>query len=178
LAQVYGIARQSGGTLQIESSPGAGTCVRLILPAAEPAPMTAHEDEASATPAGLDGSEATILVIDDDRDVRAFLSAALEGIGHRVLLAQDGPEGLLKLQTSTPDLVLLDYAMPLMHGAEVARAARVSHPELPIVFVTGYAESDQLEAALGRDAPVLRKPFTVAQLAAVLDRHLPARAKI
>jgi PAS domain S-box-containing protein len=177
LAQVYGIARQSGGTLQIESSPGVGTCVRLLLPAAEPAPATAHEDEAIDTPAAPHGSEATILVIDDDRDVRAFLSAALEGIGHRVLLAQDGPEGLAKLQASPPDLVLLDYAMPLMHGAEVARAARSARPELPIVFVTGYAETDQLEAALGRDAPVLRKPFTVAQLAAVLEKHLPARAK-
>jgi signal transduction histidine kinase/CheY-like chemotaxis protein len=175
LAQVYGIARQSGGTLQIESSPGDGTCVRLLLPAAEPEPTTAHEDEVSDFPAGVDGSAATILVIDDDRDVRAFLSAALEGIGHRVLLANDGPEGLARIQASKPDLVLLDYAMPLMHGAEVARAARSAHPELPIVFVTGYAETDQLEAALGRDAPVLRKPFTVAQLAAVLDQHLPAR---
>ena len=94
-----------------------------------------------------------------------------------MLLAQDGPEGLARIQASTPDLVLLDYAMPLMHGAEVARAARSAHPELPIVFVPGYAEGVQLEAALGRDAPVLRKPFTVAQLAAVVDLHLPARAE-
>jgi CheY-like chemotaxis protein len=58
---------------------------------------------------------------------------------------------------TTPDLVLLDYAMPLMHGADVARA-RGQPSALPIVFVTGYAETDQLEAALGPDAPVLRKP--------------------
>ncbi len=176
LAQVYGIARQSGGTLRIESAPGAGTSVRLLLPAADPSAQSAHEDDPVDTPGEGDGSEATVLVIDDDRDVRAFLSAALEGIGYRVLLAQDGPEGLAKIQASRPDLVLLDYAMPVMHGAEVARAARSAHPELPIVFVTGYAETDQLEAALGRDAPVLRKPFTVAQLAAVVEQHLPARS--
>jgi CheY-like chemotaxis protein len=84
-------------------------------------------------------------------------------------------EGLARIKAGAPDLVLLDYAMPGMHGADVARAARAIHPTLPIVFVTGFAETDQLEAALGRDAPILRKPFTVAQLAAVLERQLPAR---
>jgi CheY-like chemotaxis protein len=106
--------------------------------------------------------------------VRAFLSAALEGIGHRVLLAQDGPEGLAKLQAAAPDLVLLDYAMPLMHGADVARAARSTHPDLPIVFVTGYAETDSSRlrwAASARPAQAVHgRPAC-----RVLDRHLPAR---
>jgi len=68
--------------------------------------------------------------------------------------------------------VLLDYAMPGMHGADVARIARERDPSLPIVFVTGYAVSDQLEAALGPDVSVLRKPFTVAQLAALVEEQL------
>jgi CheY-like chemotaxis protein len=173
LAQVYGIARQSGGALRIESAAGQGTSVHLLLPVAEPD----HEDEpgeSEADPplARPDGAVATILVVDDDRDVRAFLSAALETMGYHVLVARDGREGLAKIRAAAPDLVLLDYAMPGLHGADVAKMARGDHPNLPIVFVTGYAETDQLEAALGRDAPLLRKPFTVAQLATMVDRHL------
>jgi PAS domain S-box-containing protein len=176
LAQVYGIARQSGGTLRIDSAPGEGTRVRLLLPAAVSTPQTEPDEHGAEVPAGDMPGAGTILVIDDDRDVRAFLSAALEGSGFRVQLAEDGPGGLARIEAALPDLVLLDFAMPAMNGAEVARIARASHPQLPIVFVTGYAETDQLEAALGPDAPILRKPFTVAQLAAVLERHLPARS--
>jgi CheY-like chemotaxis protein len=176
LAQVYGITRQSGGALRIESAPGKGTRVRLFLPAAEPAlDELPDEAEAELPAAHGDPRAATILVVDDDRDVRAFLSAALESMGHRVSVARDGPEGLAKIKAALPDLVLLDYAMPIMHGADVARAAAADHPDLPIVFVTGYAETDQLEAALGRDAPLLRKPFTVAQLATMVQRHLAAQ---
>jgi CheY-like chemotaxis protein len=69
-------------------------------------------------------------------------------------------------------MALIDYAMPGMTGAEAARAARELYPDLPILFVTGYAESEQLEAALGRDVPVLRKPFTLAELEAALAEHL------
>ena len=173
LAQVYGITRQSGGGLRIESAPGEGTRVHLFLPAAEPEEShTADEMEAERPERHGDHEAATILVVDDDRDVRAFLSAALESMGHRVLVARDGAEGLARIKTGPPDLVLLDYAMPVMHGAEVARSARADYPNLPIVFVTGYADTGQLEAALGREAPLLRKPFTVAQLAAMVERHL------
>jgi CheY-like chemotaxis protein len=173
LAQVYGIARQSGGALRIESAAGQGTSVHLLLPVAEPDDEDEPgESEADPPLARPDGAVATILVVDDDRDVRAFLSAALETMGYHVLVARDGREGLAKIRAAAPDLVLLDYAMPGLHGADVAKMARGDHPNLPIVFVTGYAETDQLEAALGRDAPLLRKPFTVAQLATMVDRHL------
>jgi CheY-like chemotaxis protein len=176
LAQAYGIARQSGGTLRIDSAPGEGTRVRLLFPAARLPAQESRAPELVETPGPRTAGEATILVIDDDRDVRDFLSTALEGTGYRVLLARDGPEGLGKIKASAPDLVLLDYAMPIMHGAEVARTARLEQPELPIVFVTGYAETEQLEAALGQDAPVLRKPFTIAQLVTVVEQNLSNRA--
>jgi PAS domain S-box-containing protein len=175
LAQVYEIARQSGGALRIDSAPGAGTRVSLLLPVGEPQDIGPDENAQEHATGAPGSAEATILVVDDDRDVRAFLSAALEGMGYNVSVARDGMEGLARIKAGAPDLVLLDYAMPGMHGADVARAARAIHPTLPIVFVTGFAETDQLEAALGRDAPILRKPFTVAQLAAVLERQLPAR---
>ncbi len=89
-----------------------------------------------------------------------------------MVAAASGPEGLKALDGWRPDLALIDYAMPGMNGAEAARAARRLHPGLPIVFVTGYAESEQLEAALGCDVPVLRKPFTLAQLASAVEENL------
>jgi CheY-like chemotaxis protein len=110
-------------------------------------------------------------VIDDDDDVRAFLIASLEGLGHDVIAAENGEEGLARLREGRPDLALIDYAMPGLHGADVARAAREIAPDLPIVFVTGYAESEQLEAALGSDVPVLRKPFSIADLATAVEEN-------
>jgi len=171
LAQVYGIAQQAGGALRIESSPGAGTAVHILLPEAggegsapapEPEPQAAEEGPTAGS---------TVLVVDDDDDVRAFLVESMENAGYRAIGARDAAAGLDQLDLA--DLVLLDFAMPGMNGADFARIARARRPGLPIVFVTGYAESDQLVAALGPDAPVLRKPFTLAQLAVVVKENLP-----
>ncbi len=174
LAQVYGIAQQSGGTVRIESKEGEGTKVHVLLPVADP------PADALVSGGGLDRapepaqSGAVILVIDDDDDVRDFLAGALEGLGHEVVAAASGEEGLACLREAAPDLALIDYAMPGMNGAEAARLARRERPDLPIVFVTGYAETDQLEGALGPDVPVLRKPFSIADLAAVLEENMAA----
>jgi PAS domain S-box-containing protein len=170
LAQVYGIAQQSGGTLRIASNVDKGTQVDILIPAVEAPEAGAEDGEATAPPQGR-SFRAKVLVVDDDDDVRAFLIASLEGLGHDVMAAESGAEGLVRLREGRPDLALIDYAMPGMHGAEVARAAREIAPGLPIVFVTGYAESEQLEAALGHDVPVLRKPFTIADLAAAVEEN-------
>jgi PAS domain S-box-containing protein len=170
LAQVYGIAPQSGGPRRIASHVGRGTEVDILIPAAEAPDAEAGDGE--ATPTGQSRAlRAKVLVVDDDDDVRAFLIASLEGLGHDVMAAESGAEGLARLREARPDLALIDYAMPGMHGADVARAAREIAPGLPIVFVTGYAESEQLEAALGDDVPVLRKPFTIADLAAAVEEN-------
>jgi CheY-like chemotaxis protein len=175
LAQVYGIAQQSGGTVRIESAPDEGTKVRVLLPQASGEAAAAVHAEARA-PVDHDIGCASILVVDDDPDVRRFLGDALEALGHTVSACEGGEEALVSLGECVPDLMLLDFAMPGMNGADVAREARARVPGLPIVFVTGYAETEQLEAALGPDVPMLRKPFTVAQLAAIVERHLPADA--
>jgi PAS domain S-box-containing protein len=172
LAQVYGIARQSGGTLRIDSRLGEGTRVDILLPASAPPADEGAPREASASPAES-RRRATILVVDDDDDVRQFLGDSLESLGHTVHRAAGGEEALAFLRDSAPpDLALIDYAMPGMHGADVARLAREMLPQLPIVFVTGYAETGQLEAALGPGAPVLRKPFTVDDLANAVEANL------
>ncbi|HYE26867.1 MAG TPA: PAS domain S-box protein [Allosphingosinicella sp.] len=172
LAQVYGIAQQAGGTLRIESELGKGTAVHILLPAvAAPSPdAKAEADAAEVASAGAAG--ARVLVIDDDEEVRAFLAESLEGLGCTVVSTASGAEGLEALRGWRPDLALIDYAMPGMNGAEAAGAAREIHPGLPIVFVTGYAESEQLEAALGGGVPVLRKPFTLTELATAVEENV------
>jgi len=172
LAQVYGIAQQSGGTLRIDSAPGHGTQVDILLPAVEPTAADSPAEGEEAAGAQGAAAPARVLVIDDDPEVRAFLIASLEGLGHVVSSAESGEEGLARLAGWRPDIALIDYAMPGMHGADVARAAREILPDLPIVFVTGYAESEQLEAALGVDVPVLRKPFTLSGLAAAVAENV------
>jgi PAS domain S-box-containing protein len=176
LAQVYGIVSQSGGAMRIESEPGRGTAVRLVLRQASDAEAveSLHSELAALRSVPAPVTDTRILVVDDDDDVRAFLVGSLEGIGYSVTEADCGEAGLRALGAERPDLMLLDYSMPGMNGAEVARAARAEDATLPIVFVTGYAVSDQLESALGPDTVVLRKPFTVAQLAATVEERLAA----
>ena len=172
LAQVYGIALQSGGTLRIESVEGTGTIVRLLLPrAAGDEERVEAEGTVRAETVALGG--ARITVVDDDRDVREFLAEALVSLGHRVEMHPGGEAALAALAAGAPDLMLVDFAMPGMNGAELACEARRLHPGLPIVFVTGFAETDQLEGALGPGAPVLRKPFGMDELAGIVAANLP-----
>jgi CheY-like chemotaxis protein len=171
LAQVYGIVQQSGGTLRIDSEVGRGTEVQLFLPVVEaPADGPDESEGDSAAPADTK-RRGRILVIDDDADVRSFLVDSLAGLGHDVAACESGEEGLERLRQWDADLALIDYAMPNMHGAEVARIARLARPDLPIVFVTGYAESEQIDA-LGEGVQVLRKPFTVADLEEAVEANL------
>ena len=176
LAQVYGIAQQSGGTVRLESRVGRGTRVHIYLPHAEaPAAGTADESTGADEAAQTSTQAARVLVVDDDADVRAFLAESLGSLGHKVICVASGQEALEQLAEARPDLALVDYAMPGMHGADVARAAREAMPGLPIVFVTGYADTEQLQDALGAGAPVLRKPFTVDDLARAVAEHAAPR---
>ncbi len=167
LSQVYGIARQTGGTVRIKSRVGQGTTVCILLPRTNEAPERTADPEV-APDMKLDGPQATVLVIDDDPDVRAMLVASLDALGYRVLEAQDGATGLSVLRDSQPDLLLVDFAMPSMTGAEVARAAQAQRPEMPIVFMSGYSDTAAIEAAAGCDAVMLRKPFRMHDLQSVL----------
>ena len=163
LAQVYGISRQSGGALRIESRRGEGTTVCVLLPTAGAglAESVGNGDRPGHAPARA----GTIFLVDDDSDVRAFLCDLLEELGHSVKAFATGAEALAALEGQAPDLILVDFAMPGMNGAELAGHVRARHPDLPIVFITGFAESDQLEAAAADGAPVLRKPFGMDELA-------------
>jgi CheY-like chemotaxis protein len=167
LSQVYGIARQAGGTARIESRPGAGTTVRVYLRSPAEA-----DDLGKVGPtdqgAGAAGATARVLVIDDDPDVRRMTVSSLEALGYSPLEASDGPSGLACIEDSSPDLLVLDFAMPGMNGAEVARAVQARWPGLPIVFVIGYADTAAIESANKGRTALLRKPFRIDELQAAL----------
>jgi PAS domain S-box-containing protein len=170
LSQVYGSVRQAGGTIRIESRPGEGTTIRILLPRTD---APAAGAQAPAQPeAEIGGAAATVLLIDDDDDLRLMLSASLRDLGYRVLEAEDGPSGLALLREHEPDIMLVDFAMPGMNGAEVAAAARERWPDLPIVFASGYADTAAIEQAVGKEAAQLRKPFRIDDLQALLTEAL------
>jgi DNA-binding response OmpR family regulator len=160
LSQVYGLVRQMGGDVDIISKPGEGTAVRLHLRRGYVAPASGTEAEH----ASAEGHSERILVVDDDHDVRAIMTSFLAEIGYVVHEAEHGEAALAMQKTVNPQLMIIDFAMPGTNGAEVVKAARAAQPTLPILFVSGYADSAALEAAMG-SAPFLRKPFRPAELA-------------
>ena len=163
LSMVYGMALQSGGVARIESEPGKGTTVRLFFRRADrdgevPASGGKQGDELRRSRGG-----ATVLVIDDDPDVRHFIAAGLEEYGHEVIEAADGREGIEKFGANNPDLVIVDYIMPGLSGAEVADHILATRPEQPILFVSGYNETDEIRR-VAPDANILAKPFRAGAL--------------
>ena len=113
-----------------------------------------------------------ILVVDDERHVRATIGRALTELGYRVREAGSGLEALAAIAEQRPQLVILDYVMPGMDGAEVAREIAELDPDLPVVFSTGHGALRALRDAAGDEASVLQKPFTLAELDTLLARML------
>ena len=164
LSMVYGMARQSGGDARIESEPGRGTTVSLFFRAA-PAHQRDHSAAADADDGGVHTGPAAerILVIDDDPDVREFISESLAEQGYDVYQANDGKSGLSAFAAEKPDLVVLDFIMPGLSGADVASRILSTHPEQPILFVSGYSETDSIRR-IAPNAPLLTKPFRAEAL--------------
>jgi signal transduction histidine kinase/CheY-like chemotaxis protein len=174
LSQVYGMVRQSGGTVTIESAPGQGTHVTVCLPRAasdetgddEPdnaAPETAHR-------AG--SSRDLILVVDDDAAVRQVTADMMHDLGCSVAQAASGEQALALIGSMevTPDLILLDYAMPGLNGLQVARKLRLRGVTAPIALITGYAELADTDLVDAQLAGLLHKPFTIRDLETLLVR--------
>jgi signal transduction histidine kinase len=173
LSQVYAVVRESGGTLAIDSEPGKGTTVRMILPAGAP-PVVRPQSNAppTTTPSGTRSSQHTrVLVVDDDKLVRRFVSESLRSLQYHVTEAENGAQGLATLERERFNLLVVDFAMPGMNGAEVARAAQERQPGLKVLMVSGYADSAVVEAALGT-ARLLRKPFDLAELGTAVAQTL------
>ena len=118
-----------------------------------------------------------ILVVDDDASVRATIGHALAALGYAVREAADGRSALEAVREEALTLVILDYVMPGMDGAEVARRIGALDPDLPIIFSTGHAALRALRAAAGDDVSVLEKPFTLDELDALLRERLMERRR-
>jgi signal transduction histidine kinase/CheY-like chemotaxis protein len=171
LSQVYGFAEQSGGRAFIHSCPGQGTRVEMYFPAAQaleqPAPVDLPEAPEDARPP----QRHRILVVEDDADVRRVIVESLGLLGHDVEEAADGAQGLAAIGRRRPDLLIVDYAMPGMNGAEVVARARAMVGPLPVVLATGYADMAEVGRVLGTQS-ILTKPFDIATLSGAVAQAL------
>lgn len=172
---VYGFAKQSGGTVRIESAPDCGTTVHLYLPrtmlssVAEPVPE--H-------PILFQKKSATILVVEDEPGVRQLAAESLEGCGYRVMQAVDARAAAPMLERESIDLLVSDVVMPGgMSGLDLAEEVRRRYRNLPILLTTGYAEAINRVAAQGQKFELLQKPFRPSDLAAKVHHILGADGK-
>ncbi|ACK51699.1 histidine kinase [Methylocella silvestris BL2] len=173
LSMVYGFARQSGGQVRIHSQPGAGSTVKIYLPATEAGAVVEPPVEGSA-PHG-DGQR--VLVVEDDPAVRMLVREVLEELGYMAVEAAEPHAAIPLLASSTPfDLLISDVGLPGMNGRELAEIARSYRPELPILFITGYAENAAIRAAfLGTNMSMVTKPFRLDDLAAKVSEMITRR---
>ena len=168
LSMVHGVATQSGGGLHIDSRPGRGTTVSVYLPRARRVSATVRDRETRLAPVR---ERATILVVDDDPDVREVAVSNLESLGYHMLAAEDGQTALRVLARNAPvDLLLVDMAMPGMNGVEVIRRARERQHDLRALLVTGYADVDAFAPA--ESDMILQKPYRLERLAEAVAEAL------
>ncbi|WP_213776868.1 PAS domain-containing protein [Caballeronia sp. dw_276] len=161
LSMVYGFAGQSGGFASISSQLGQGTTIRLYLPETD---RDDDSDNALAPSALLhESSGETILVVEDEDDVRSLLVEVFSDAGYSVLQATDGPSGLDILRSSVRiDLLVSDVGLPRMNGRQMADAAKLLRPHLRILFMTGYAEMAVAPGGfLGEGMQMITKPFSI-----------------
>ena len=173
LSMVHGLAAQLGGAFALTSVPGEGTRADLYLPVAEAG--EAADTKLSSRPASAPGRPLSILLIDDEEIVRAATGELIRDLGHQVTEAGSGAEGLGKLAAGLHvDVVISDYKMPRMNGAEFARRVGEMRPGTAILIITGYTgTADDLP-----DLPRLAKPFSQADIAAALTGLIGGDGKV
>jgi CheY-like chemotaxis protein len=169
LSQVYGIVRQIGGDVGIDTAPGKGTRINISLRVANADAVHENAYASDVVP----GTE-TVLIVDDDPDVRQIMFGVLSDVGYHVQEAASGEAALRILTQYRPDLLVVDFGMPGVNGAEVAAAARQQNEDLRILFVSGYSDTSAIEKAVGK-APLLHKPFRPAEFAAAVRSTIDER---
>jgi CheY-like chemotaxis protein len=171
LSTVYGIVKQSGGTIELTSEENVGTTFVVTLPAASdaiaPGFVTSRMEELPS------GSE-TVLLVEDDDDVRALARRTLENRGYTVLPARDSDEALRLAGRARVDVLLSDIVMPILSGPELAELFARIHPAAVIIFMSGYADDALTSMGMNVGSAFLRKPFTPAALARTVRDALDA----
>jgi len=163
LSMVYGFAKQSGGTVTIDSHVGRGTTVTMLLPVAG----TTRPSASSGLDVGVSSTPRTILLVEDEVEVRNTVRRQLETLGHTVLAADAAMEALMLAQgPAAPDVLLTDVVLGAgMNGIELVAAVRAVRPNLPVVFMSGYTAVTEAQKRIRETgAALLSKPFTTPQL--------------
>jgi CheY-like chemotaxis protein len=170
LAMVYGIVTQAGGTLRVESAPGAGATFSILLPAVG----LSADAAADADPGALPRGRGTVLIVEDESAVRVTTRRVLERQGYAVLEARHGADALLVWREHRRHFVacITDLRMPEMGGRELAALLRADEPSLPVVYVSGYDED--ADTVAGPRDTFVGKPFTAEALIAALQAVVPA----
>ena len=172
LSQVAAIARQFGGLARIDSSPDSGTCVEILLPLVQSSETMTEQQTGSPMMTPTVSGRANVLVVDDDVDVRSTTALLLRRMGYGVTTAGSAAEALNLLDTNQDiELLLSDVVMPQVTGPDLARQARAKHPDLPVVFFSGYADPEAIAGAIPL-ARLLRKPFRPTELAKLIETAL------
>jgi hypothetical protein len=175
LATVYGIVKQAGGNIWVESAPGVGSTFHVFLPATdeEPSPERAARDGELAA-----GGGRRILVAEDEERVRLLTSRILKDAGYAVLEARDGEEALRLAgeNLGAVDLLVTDVVLPQMSGTELARRLHEKRADLPVLFMSGYADSLDRYGLTSDSIAFLQKPFTPRDLLAQVKSALLTRA--
>lgn len=172
LSQVLGFAKQSGGGLRLETRVNEGTAISIFLPRSD----SKAEQKSVARPAQSEHrvSGVAILLVDDDLAVREVTAATLQDMGYGTIEAGSGGAALELIETQRDiDLMLVDFAMPGMNGAELARQVHAKRPSLPILFITGYADRAALAGV--SEERIVGKPFTDDELATKVQDALSVR---
>lgn len=166
LSTVYGIVRQSGGDTTVESQPGKGSSFHVYFPKAVKEPAAAPAPARSGNGGQHAAKRETILLVEDEPGVRRLVRRMLVERGYRVVEAADGEEALALCGELRPpaDLVLTDIVMPNLNGADLAAKLRHSHPNVKILFMTGYADEAVRDYGIAPAAEILRKPFLAEAL--------------
>jgi PAS domain S-box-containing protein len=177
LSMVYGFARQSGGFVQIDSQLGIGTDVSVYLPRFQGAVKKSPPPHDMHTPLPRTPTQ-TVLVVDDEPQLRELIASKLRDLGHRCLQAADGPSGLEVICSPNQviDLLITDVGLPGLGGRQLAAQARELRPGLKVLFITGYASDAIFDDDAACGVELLNKPFTMAELA-VRVRRLTAAAE-
>jgi len=165
LSTVYGIVKQTGGYIWIDSELGQGTCIRIYLPRDKATPVRLEERPAART--GVTRGSETLLVVEDEEGVRELMQAWLESHGYRVLTAGNGVEALHTCEAfeGPIDLVVADMVMPAMGGPALARKLKPVRPGLKVMFMSGYADATPGDRdVLDEPTLFLQKPFALSVL--------------